>query len=100
MGCLLWMYGKATERTADHREITIGSMTCGALCGFPCAELNPGLVFEPLDYERGILRPEADAVAQRGSDLGGTCRVWHVIQVAFGVGFLQVDGGRQKTAID
>ncbi len=45
------------------------------------------------DQQAGIVAAEAEAVAHGVFDVGTACDVGHIVQIAFGVGFIVIDGG-------
>src|SRR5215470_7895162 len=51
------------------------------------------------DHQSGILRAEGDAVAKRDLGVGGDAAVRNIVEIAFRVGFLVVDGRRQEVVV-
>src|SRR5262249_31382413 len=57
------------------------------------ATWNQRPLFDSAQHERRVLGTERDAVAHGVFDLKRASGLGHVVEVAVGVGFLQIDGG-------
>src|SRR5262245_8081023 len=50
------------------------------------------------DYHRAVLRPEPEAIAERGADAGQTALIGYVVEVARRIGIGLIDRRRQESA--
>ena len=47
---------------------------------------------EAFDQERGVVASEAEVVAEGNVHFGFASDVWHVVEIALGIGLVEVDG--------
>src|SRR5579875_2573662 len=70
------------------------SSVMGRLLSRLCPQLGPP------DHERRVMAAESEGVGDGHLDARGTCLVGHVVQVAFWVRMIEVDGGRDDAMLD